>query len=95
MPPVGFEATFSAGERSQTYALDRAATGTFNNTLYIYVKRYDEKLICSDILHARRICERWSPYRVLESRQIKENSISIKTIIFACFLYECETWSST
>ena len=28
MPPVGFEATISAGERPQTYALDRAATGT-------------------------------------------------------------------
>ena len=28
MPPVGFEPTFSAGERLKTYALDRAATGT-------------------------------------------------------------------
>jgi hypothetical protein len=28
MPPVGFEATVSAGERPKTYALDRAATGT-------------------------------------------------------------------
>jgi len=28
MPPVGFEPTFSAGERPQTYALVRAATGT-------------------------------------------------------------------
>ena len=28
MPPVGFEPTISAGGRSQTYALDRAATGT-------------------------------------------------------------------
>ena len=27
MPPVGFEPTISAGERLQTYALDRAATG--------------------------------------------------------------------
>ena len=26
MPPVGFEPTVSAGERPQTYALDRAAT---------------------------------------------------------------------
>jgi hypothetical protein len=25
---VGFEPTFSTGERPQTYALDRAATGT-------------------------------------------------------------------
>jgi len=28
MPPVGFEPTISAGDRPQTYALDRAATGT-------------------------------------------------------------------
>ena len=28
MPPVGFEPTISAGERPQTYALDRADTGT-------------------------------------------------------------------
>ena len=28
MRPVGFEPTISAAERPQTYALDRAATGT-------------------------------------------------------------------
>jgi len=28
MPPVGFETTISTGERPQTYALDRAVTGT-------------------------------------------------------------------
>ena len=28
MPPVGFEPTLSVGERLQTYALDRMATGT-------------------------------------------------------------------
>jgi len=28
MPPVGFEPTISAGDRPQTYALDRAAIGT-------------------------------------------------------------------
>ena len=31
MPPVGFEPTISAGERPQTYALDRADTGTGNS----------------------------------------------------------------
>ena len=34
MPPVGFEPTISAGERPQTYALDRAATGTGDQVLY-------------------------------------------------------------
>jgi len=33
MPPVGFEPTISAGERQQTYALDRAALGPANCTL--------------------------------------------------------------
>ena len=28
MPPVGFEPTISAGARPQTYALDRAVTGS-------------------------------------------------------------------
>ena len=27
MPPVAFEPTISAGERPQTYTLDRSATG--------------------------------------------------------------------
>ena len=31
MPPVGFEPTISAGERSETYASDCAATGTGNS----------------------------------------------------------------
>ena len=35
MPPVGFEPTISAGERSQTYPLDRAAPGTGSGPLYV------------------------------------------------------------
>ena len=37
MPPVGFEPTISAGERPQSYALDRAAPGT---GLFIYLFIY-------------------------------------------------------
>ena len=37
MPPVGFEPTISAGERPQTYALDRAATGPDTVINYIIV----------------------------------------------------------
>ena len=41
MPPVGFEPTISAGERPQTYALDRAATGTgINYILLIFNNNY-------------------------------------------------------
>ena len=39
MPPVGFEPTISAGERPQTYALDRAATG-IDSYIYIYIYMY-------------------------------------------------------
>jgi len=34
MPPVGFEPTISAGERPQTFALDRVATKTGISDLY-------------------------------------------------------------
>ena len=43
MPPVGFEPTISAGERPQTYALDRAATATGVGVLTVYkilLKKY-------------------------------------------------------
>jgi hypothetical protein len=36
MPPVGFEPTISAGERPQTYALDRAASGTDVSLQYLF-----------------------------------------------------------
>jgi hypothetical protein len=36
MPPVRFEPTISAGERPQTYALDRAATGTGISIIITY-----------------------------------------------------------
>jgi len=39
MPPAGFELTISAGEWPQTYALDRAATGT--GYFIILIKRND------------------------------------------------------
>jgi hypothetical protein len=44
-PPVGFKPTISAGERPQTHALDRAATGTGNNkhilniTVFLFSKK--------------------------------------------------------
>ena len=38
MHPVGFEPTISADERPQSYALDRAATGTGRMHGIIYLK---------------------------------------------------------
>ena len=44
MPPVGFEPTISAGERPQTYALDRAATGTGNHRLTRMILQHTKRL---------------------------------------------------
>ena len=35
MPPMEFEPTISAGERPQTYALDRAAAGNGKSLCYV------------------------------------------------------------
>ena len=45
MPPVGFEPTISEGKRPQTYALDRAATGTGN--ILLPAGRNFRVLVCS------------------------------------------------
>ena len=45
MPSVGFEPTISAGERSQTYALDRAATGTGGFSCYCGLKNRGTTLL--------------------------------------------------
>jgi hypothetical protein len=39
-PPTGFEPTISAGERPQTYVLDRVATATGNQPLYTFSHTY-------------------------------------------------------
>ena len=44
MPPVGFEPSVSAGERPQSYALDRAATGTgCLSQVTIWMKQVEDK----------------------------------------------------
>ena len=47
MPPVGFEPTISAGERPQTDALDRAATGTGNKEEILW---WGPTMVYQDIL---------------------------------------------
>ena len=41
MPAVGFEPTMSAGERPQTYALDRAAIGIGDATTIVVYRFYN------------------------------------------------------
>jgi hypothetical protein len=60
MPPVGFKPTISAGERPQTFDLDRAATGTNNPLVMLWFKSYiltrikDFKIII--IVNALTVC---------------------------------------
>ena len=55
MPPVGFEPTISAGEQPQTYALDRAATGT---GVYRFISRIFRHR--HSVLSAKCFSETWS-----------------------------------
>ena len=58
MPPVGFEPTISAGERLQTYALDRVATGTgkdYNIHNYNFTSCYICELWCVTLKKERRL----------------------------------------
>ena len=58
MPSAGFEPTISVGERRQTYALDRADTGTGASSM-IMLKTYEH--ICIQIctsVSSNRLCER-------------------------------------
>jgi hypothetical protein len=49
MPPVGFKPMISAGERPQTDALDRAATGTGNKTTNFSNLLLEWKSICFEL----------------------------------------------
>ena len=45
MPPVGFEPTISSSERPQTYALDRAATGTGHESDCTFIDTCQQKVV--------------------------------------------------
>ena len=45
MPPVEFEPTISAGERPQTHAFDREATGAGKSVQYPELQMYISELI--------------------------------------------------
>ena len=62
MPPVGFEPTISAGERPQTYALDRAVTGTGNERVgSVEVMRFFMHEVFIHLIQddRRRCCRVW------------------------------------
>ena len=52
MLPVGFELTISAGERPQTYALDRAASGISRSESFvmrIFTKQFVMDVCCTEL----------------------------------------------
>ena len=54
MPPVGFEPTISAGEWLQTYALDRATTGTGHNKVR-QIKNMHNSWYCCIQIHTQHL----------------------------------------
>ena len=54
MPPVGFEPTISAGERPQTYALDRAATRTGRATVSVDYIKVKVKVALEQVMKTQR-----------------------------------------
>ena len=65
MPPVGFEPTISAGERPQTYALERAATGTGLHSCRLRLKCDGTRAETRFRLSAKRT----SPFKLAGGRQ--------------------------
>ena len=64
MPPVGSEPNISAGERLQTYALDRAATGTGWLLVYhILYKTNIGTILLSEFMYLTIVNEISSPTR--------------------------------
>jgi hypothetical protein len=65
MPPVGFETRISVGERPQTYALDRAATGTsFRKFYWTFIGLYWDMSV--ENLH--HPCPIWCLVNVAQSK---------------------------
>jgi len=54
MLPVGFEPTISVGERSQTYVLDGAATGTGVSVVSL---RSSRQLMCENLGNGRIVTD--------------------------------------
>jgi hypothetical protein len=59
MPPVGFEPKISAGERPQTYAVDRAATGTGTKSIVTYVKLHNFVMIQMMFIETHYVRKNW------------------------------------
>jgi hypothetical protein len=97
MTPVGFELTVSAGERTQTYTLDRAATGTGaslgeHKHLYQYAWRNDKKLLCPKFIFPGGVTHKYQTFCGIKSLT-KLDSHIICLIYFSEFV-QLITYSS-
>ena len=80
MPPVGFEPTISAGERPQTYALDRAATGTG-------IKRHNYNYILCSLMAREIIFWTKRPHR------LEHGCLSLKSVAAFHVKVSASAWS--
>jgi len=83
MPPVGFEPTISAGERPQTHALDRAATGTGNQLLEYYIN-WNASYMCIYIYMNASFAS--SLITLQRTRVIKEELIELYIVYWSYFI---------
>ena len=95
MPSVGFEPTVSAGERPQTYALDRAATGTGNIVissikffLFVLFLLYFYFSLLSFFLSFFKFLFLWIPF--LPSFSF--NLFSVYTYLCFCYVFLSLPW---
>ena len=85
MPPVGFEPTISAGERPQTYALDRAVTGTGMIQIIVLINPLNPELnpICYLLVLL--------PHHFLHVSRIRVKSLTLRILMSYIYIY---IWSA-
>ena len=91
MPSVGFEPTISAGERPQTYALERAATGT-GTLCFIYATKL-KQISCSYTRERNILPEQQvgNDARIIQYITNDLNTKSLKTLLENLQILTCVT----
>ena len=88
MPPVGFEPKITAGERPQTYALDRAATGTRSSKSTNYGNKHEigGRISFSEIRLCLVPCRPKSGRSLLTHILFGTTSFSVRIYYLNCWL---------
>ena len=74
MPPVGFESTVSAGERPQTYASDRTATGTGGCIIYSHKNNICNTIHNLNAINLSRAVRKFGPAFWLHGSQASQST---------------------